>query len=146
VPQAIIRGLRDNAQASPGIMTQYTILIAVAMIILIAVPAFFLARRLTSRMSVGNRDTPEVFAGTLLAEIDLYDRRRTDEAWSRAAVYSVLRKDIDRARVTFLARFPDAEHIFYSTLISLLARGDEDRVGTDYPYPRSVRSSPTERK
>jgi hypothetical protein len=127
-------------------MTQHTTLIAAVMIILIAVPAFLLARRLTSRMSSGGRATPESLARLLLAEIDLYDRRRTDEAWSRAAVYAVLRKDIDRAREMFLERFPDSEHVFYTTVVALLARGDEDRLGTDYPHLRSDPSSPKEKR
>ena len=116
---------------------EHITLIAVIMMVMIVVPAWLLVRRFRPNMSgLGSGSTPEPFARLLFAEILLNDQKAADEGWSRSAVYRLLKSDIDRAREMFLLRFPASEQAFYSTLVSVLARGEEGRLGSDYPHPR----------
>ena len=109
----------------------------------VAVAALRRSRRLASRKGAIDPGTPDRFARVLLAEVALYKRKVAEDAWSRSAVYGALKNDIDRAREMFLSVWPASEDVFYSTLVSTLARGEPDRLGADYPYSRTSSSPPS---
>jgi hypothetical protein len=99
--------------------------------------AVLLGRRLMQGSRAIGPGTPEGFARLLVAELALYHRRSLDRARSETAIYRFLKVDIDRSRNMFLARFPDAEAVWYAAVVSILARGQASRLGVDYPYPRT---------
>ena len=111
------------------------ILAAISIAIIFAGVVFLLRR---FKPTVPNLGNPESFARLVLAEIVVYDRKAAENAWSRSEVYTVLKSDIDRARSMFLKRFPTSEDVFYQSLVKILGRGQPDRLGADYPYPRSA--------
>ena len=105
-------------------------------VIVMVLGAFLLSRWYRSRISKLNVGTPESFARLLLK--DLGNRTGIEDAQSQRAVYRTFRSDIDGAREVFLARFPTCEHIFYNALVSTVSRGDAQRLGSDYPHPRTL--------
>lgn len=77
----------------------------------------------------------ESLARLLLTEIPQYDKKSFEDAWSRFAIYSTFKSEIDVARERFLQQYPGEEQVFYNALVRL-ARGDATRIGLDYPYLR----------
>ncbi len=104
---------------------------------LVVVISAVLARRFTPASVRGDLWNPEGFARLLVAEIGMYRGKTVDRAWSESAIYRVLKDDIDRSRQMFLKRFPASEPSFYVALVSILGRGEEGRIGVEYPYSRT---------
>ena len=73
-----------------------------------------------------------VWIGSLLVD------RRLKPALSAVDVGPPEKFEIEAARELFLAKFPTHENIFYMTLVSVAAQGDAKRLGSDYPYSRSL--------
>lgn len=76
----------------------------------------------------------ETFARLLVAELALYHGGALDKARSQMAIYRLLKSDIDRTREMFLARFPESAPAFHAALVSGLAGGKPENLGSDYPY------------
>ena len=110
--------------------------IAFGCIVMTVVPAFLIARRLTKHSPAALLEKPDGFARLLVAEIALYHRKSLDQARSQMAIYRLLKPDIDRSRKMFLARYPESERAWYAALVGILAGGQPERLGSDYPYPR----------
>ena len=99
-------------------------------ILLIAwIGSLLMNRRLKSALSAIDVGPPEKFARDLLG--DLSDQNEAD-------IYRRFKIEIDAARELFLAKFPTHENVFYMTLVSVAAQGDASRLGSDYPYSRSL--------
>jgi len=113
-------------------------LIATLSVIVIILMSAFLLRRFIPHSPARQIGSAEGFARLLVAEIRMYHGKAVDQAFEESAIYRRLGKDIDRSRQMFLERFPGSEAAFYSALVAVLARGQGDRLGADYPHPRKV--------
>jgi hypothetical protein len=113
-------------------------LIATLSVIMIILMTAFLLRRILPHSPARQIGSPEGFAHLLVAEIRMYHGKAIDHAFDESTIYRRFRDDIDRSRQMFLKRFPSSEAAFYSALVAVLARGQGDRLGADYPHPRLV--------
>ena len=88
------------------------------------------------RSSVLEAD-PEKVARLLLTALRMEQGRVIAEASAQQrSLYRTLGGEIDRVREIFLHRFPAHEAIFYHALVEVLADGNHERLGSEYPYPR----------
>jgi hypothetical protein len=128
---------KDGQGWEQHIVNYHTTLIATLGVITMILITVFLVRRVTPTSTAVSLGSPEGLARLLVAEIRMYHGNAVDRAWSQSAIYRLLKDDIDRSRQVFLVRFPESEHAFYGAVVAVLARGEADRLGTDYPYPRT---------
>jgi len=109
--------------------------IGVVLFAAVAALAWFSGRRMRGKTSP--LENPEDFARIVVAEIRLYaGQAKVTQSISRGTVYRDMKDDIDRSRRMFLARFPDADQVFFRALVATLAGGNESCIGGDYPYQR----------
>jgi hypothetical protein len=77
------------------------------------------------------------FARLLVSEIKLYNEQKVSEGRSQGDLYSRLREYIDRSREMYDKRVkPEVAQrydYFHSELVSTLAEGDENKLGSAYP-------------
>ena len=111
--------------------------LAVLAAIIIVAGALFLLRRVAPGSAMNRLTNPEGFAAMVVAEIKMYHGRAVETAFQESAIYRTFKDDIDRSRKMFLQKFPDAEAAFYAALVRILANGQPDRLGSDYPYART---------
>ena len=116
----------------------YTMVLGAVSAATIIVTFAFLVRRFKPASFDLNLGDPKRFARLLIAEIRMYHGKAVvDRAWGNSAIYATLKDDIDRSRQMFLKRCPASQQAFYDALVEVLARGQEERLGADYSYPRT---------
>jgi hypothetical protein len=77
------------------------------------------------------------FARLLVSEIKLYNEQKVKDGFERGDLYERLREEIDRSRQMYAKRVhpsvaPRYDY-FHHELVATLARGDDARLGADYP-------------
>lgn len=77
------------------------------------------------------------FARLLVSEIKLYNEQKVSEGRSQGDLYPRLREYIDRSREMYDKRVkPEVAQrydYFHNELVTTLAEGDENKLGTAYP-------------
>ncbi len=80
------------------------------------------------------------FARLLVSEIKLYNSEAVDEGRETSDIYDRLRHDIDRSWEMYERRAHPSvrseEDCFDSELVRILASGERDLLGDQYPGPR----------
>jgi hypothetical protein len=81
------------------------------------------------------------FARLLVSEIKLYNEQRLIEGRENRDIYVRLKRDIDKSRETYEKRIPPQVSrkydYFNDEIIRILAENDPDKLGSDYPGPRT---------
>jgi len=79
------------------------------------------------------------FARLLVFEIELYNKTKVAEGRANKDLYTRMRPDIDRSRLTFEERFGKTLSkqfdYFHNELVKTLAGNDPSLLGADYPGP-----------
>lgn len=112
-------------------------LIATMSVVAIVIIVLLLRRAIYPASAGKPLEHPEGFARLLLSEILMYEGKSVNDAFERRSIYGSLKEEIDRSREMFLDRFPGQEAVFHDSIVAILARGDVDRLGPDYPYRTS---------
>jgi hypothetical protein len=113
-----------------------TLLVAAVSIVVIIGGAVLLARRFGKNISAAGLDNPERLARLVLAEIAMYHGRALDDARASNTVYRLVKDDFERSRKMFLQRYPQSADVWESAVVAVLAHGEPERLGADYPYRR----------
>ena len=119
-------------------MNEHTRILAAVAVIIVFAAVVFLVRRVAPTATINRLSSPEPFAAMVVAEIKMYHGQAVNTAFEQSAIYRLFKDDIDRSRQMFLQRFPAAETAFYVALVKILAQGQPNRLGLDYPYPRKT--------
>jgi hypothetical protein len=79
------------------------------------------------------------FARLLVSEIKLYNEQKVVEGRMNQDLYDRLKEDIDRSRQMYEKRVAPSVatrfDYFYDELVNVLAEGDPNKLGSDYPGP-----------
>jgi len=81
------------------------------------------------------------FARLLVSEIKLYNEQKVIDGRERRDIYDRLKRDIDRSREMYEKRISpwisSKYDYFHDEVVRILADGDPERLGSDYPGPRA---------
>lgn len=114
-------------------MSSNQLLIGAAIAIGLFLLFLFLRRGFSGRAS--DPGDAARFAKLLAINIKLYEGSKLQHGIDQNNIYELLKKEIDDARESFLKRCtsPGAESCFNEKIVEVLAGGDPNRMGPDFP-------------
>ncbi|HEY2934224.1 MAG TPA: hypothetical protein VGK99_20985 [Acidobacteriota bacterium] len=84
------------------------------------------------------------FARLLVSELKLYNEQAVVQGRRNRDIYARLKQDIERSREMYNRRVPVGvtrrQDYFHEELVKLLAEGDMESLGRDYPGPQAARA------